>query len=60
MSRVLIGILGITSKEVSEVEKNKDFTNNNFDSNEVGVMLYQIKKFLIRRLNYELLNSESC
>ena len=50
MSRVLIGILGITSKEVSEVEKNKDFTNNNFDSNEVGVMLYQIKKFLIRRL----------
>ncbi len=59
MSRVLIGILGITSKEVSEVEKNKDFTNNNFDSNEVGVMLYQIKKFLIRRLNYELLNSKS-
>lgn len=44
MSWVLISIFGLTSKEVSEVEKNKGLTNADLDSQEVNDILYQMKK----------------
>lgn len=42
MSWVLISIFGLTSKEVSEVEKNKGLTNADLDSQEVQSILYQM------------------
>lgn len=42
MSWVLISIFGLSSKEVSEVEKNKGLTNADLDSQEVNDILYQM------------------
>lgn len=42
MSWVLISIFGLTSKEVSEVEKNKGLTNADYESQEVQSILYQM------------------
>lgn len=42
MSWVLIGIFGLTSREISEVERNKGLTDADYESQEVQSILYQM------------------